>query len=74
MVPMAASVRPTTITIPTAVRQALERYKKPGQTYGDILLELMEEFPPKEFLEEMERRFRAEKRFPMDQVLRDAGL
>jgi hypothetical protein len=71
---MASSARPTTITIPTAVRQALERYKKPGQTYGEILLELMEEFPPKEFLEEMDRRFRSEKRFPIDQLLRDAGL
>jgi len=71
---MAASARPTTITVPMAVRQALERYKKPGQTYGDILLEFMEEFPPAEFLREMDRRFQDEKRYPMDQVLRDAGL
>lgn len=72
--PMATGVRPTTITIPSAVREALERYKKPGQTYGDILLEFMEEFPSNEFLVEMDRRLRREKRVPMDQVLREAGL
>ena len=71
---MAASGRPTTITVPTAVREALQRYKKPGQSYGDILLEFMEEFPPKEFLKEMDRRFRTERRYPMESVLRDAGL
>ena len=71
---MAASDRPTTITIPTAVRLALERYKKPGQTYGEILLEFMEEFPPEEFLAEMDRRFRSEKRYPIERILRDAGL
>ncbi len=71
---MAASTRPTTITIPSEVRRALERYKGPGQTYGDVLLEFMEEFPPSEFLDEMERRFRTEKRYPIAQVLRDAGL
>ncbi|MGP8075714.1 MAG: hypothetical protein ACLP8Y_03120 [Thermoplasmata archaeon] len=71
---MAASGRPTTITVPTAVREALERYKKPGQTYGEVLLEFMEEFPPAEFLAEMDRRFTREKRYPMDKVLRDAGL
>lgn len=71
---MSASARPTTITVPTAVRQALERYKKAGQTYGDVLLEFMEEFPPEEFLKEMDRRFREERRYPMAQVLRDAGL
>jgi hypothetical protein len=71
---LAANTRPTTITIPTAVRQALERYKKPGQTYGDILVELMEEFPPKEFLEEMDRHVRSERRYPMETVLRDGGL
>jgi hypothetical protein len=71
---MATSGRPTTITVPTAVREALERYKKPGQTYGEILLEFMEEFPPEEFLAEMDRRYRTEKRYPMERILRDAGL
>jgi len=71
---MAAGGRPTTITVPTAVRVALERYKKPGQTYGEILLEFMEEFPPEDFLAEMDRRFRTEKRYSIERVLRDAGL
>ncbi len=71
---MAANARPTTITVPTAVRMALERYKRPGQSYADVILEFMEEFPPKDFLEEMDRRFHTEKRYPIDQVLREAGL
>ena len=71
---MAGAARATTITIPRAVREALERYKGPGQTYGDVLVEFMEEYPPQEFLEEMDRRFREERRYSMDQVLREAGL
>jgi hypothetical protein len=71
---MATDTQPTTITVPRAVRESLERYKKPGQTYGDILVEFMEEFPPEEFLAEMDRRFREERRYPMRDVLRDAGL
>jgi hypothetical protein len=71
---MAASARPTPIAVPTAVRRALEQYKRPGLSSGDVLLEFMEEFPPEEFLREVERRLRAEKRVPLDQVHRDAGL
>ena len=71
---MADATKATTITIPRAIREALERYKGPGQTYGDVLVELMEEYPPEEFLEEMDRRLRLERRYSMDQVLREAGL
>lgn len=71
---MAGGAEATTITIPRAVRHSLERYKKPGQTYGDILVEFMEEFPPAEFLEEMDRRLRGERRYSMAEILREAGL
>ena len=71
---MGSAIRPTTITVPTSVRRALERYKNRGQSYADVILEFMEEFPPEDFLAEMERRLRDERRYPMSKVLRDAGL
>ena len=70
---MAAGACSTTITIPTSIRQALERYKRSGQSYVDVLLKFMEELPPEEYLDEMERHFRAERRYPLARVLRDAG-
>ena len=56
----APDTTPTTITVPTFVRKALDGYKQPGQTYADVLLEFMEEYPSERFLAEMERRAREE--------------
>ncbi|MCI4362912.1 MAG: hypothetical protein L3K13_01210 [Thermoplasmata archaeon] len=71
---MNSDTSPTTITVPEFVRRALKKYKTPGKTYGDVILEFIEEYPSAEFLAEMERRLREEKRYPMEQVLREAGL
>ena len=59
---MAADTSPTTITIPVFVRRALAKYKTPGKTYGDVILELIEEYPTEAFLQEMDRRYREEPR------------
>jgi predicted CopG family antitoxin len=42
---------PTTITIPTSVAKRLRGYKSGSQTYADVLQELMDAVPPREFLE-----------------------
>lgn len=65
---MAADSSPTTITIPVFVRRALEKYKTHGKTYGDVILELIEEYPTKEFLREMDRRFREEPRVSLNEL------
>lgn len=65
---MAADTAPTTITVPVFVRRALAKYKTPGKTYGDVILELIEEFPTEEFLQEMDRRYREEPRVSLSEL------
>ena len=65
---MATDTTPTTITIPVFVRRALAKYKTPGKTYGDVILELIEEFPTEAFLQEMDRRFREEPRVSLSEL------
>ena len=36
------------------VRHALAKYTTPGKTYGDVLLELIEEYPTEAYLQEMD--------------------
>lgn len=43
--------RPTTITVPASVARRLRGYKTGGKTYADVLEELMDVVPPREFLE-----------------------
>ncbi len=65
---MAADTSPTTITIPVYVRRALAKYKTPGKTYGDVILELIEEYPTEAFLQEMDRRYREEPRLSLSEL------
>lgn len=65
---MAADTSPTTITIPVFVRRALAKYKTPGKTYGDVILELIEEYPTEAFRQEMDRRYRKEPRVSLSQL------
>jgi hypothetical protein len=58
----------TTITVPVFVRQALSKYKTQGKSCGDVILEFIEEYPTKEFLDEMDRRFREEPRISLSEL------
>jgi predicted CopG family antitoxin len=71
---MTADATPTTITVPTYVRRMLDRYRRGGRTYADVILEFIEEWPTQEFLAEMERRLREEPTIPIEAVLKKAGL
>jgi len=42
---------PTTITIPTSVAKRLRTYKSGGRSYAEVLGDLMDAVPPREFLE-----------------------
>ena len=44
----------TAICVPVLVRHALAKYTTPGKTYGDVLLELIEEYPTEAYLQEMD--------------------
>ena len=55
----------TTIRVPSSVRAALDRYRKPGQTYAEVLEDL---------LRELDRQYRRERREQMRQWLRESGI
>jgi predicted CopG family antitoxin len=59
---------PTTITVPLFVRRALEKYKTRGKSYGDVILEFIEEYPTQEFLREMDQRYRNEPRVTLSEL------
>jgi hypothetical protein len=48
----------TSIQVHESTRRVLELYKKPGQTYEDVIEDFVDQFPPESFLKEMERRIR----------------
>ena len=48
----------TSIQVHESTRRVLELYKKPGQTYEEVIEDFVEQFPPESFLREMERRLR----------------
>ncbi len=64
---MATDRSPTTFTVPVLVRRALAKCKTPGKTYGDEILELIEEYPTEAFLQEMDRRSREEPRVSLSE-------
>lgn len=67
--------RPTTITITERTRRLLESVKGSGESFDDLLQDLLDEtFYDDEFYAEIERRWRTEKRVPGRSVLRKAGL
>ena len=53
---IAASDRPTTITIRSSTRHLLESMKRPGETYDELIHELAEEYYPPSVIEELEKR------------------
>lgn len=67
---MAAEDAPTTITIPTHVRKALEQYREKGKTYGDVIRDFMEQIPSPAFLKEMTRREQEEPRIALEEFRR----
>lgn len=67
--------RPTTITLRERTRRLLESVKGEGETFDDLLQDLLEEASyDDDFYREIERRWVAEKRVPGGRVLRRAGL
>jgi SOS response regulatory protein OraA/RecX len=67
--------RPTTITVTERTRRLLEAVKGQGETFDDVLQDLLEEtYFDDDFYAEIERRWRSEKRVPGRQVMREAGL
>ncbi|MGP8078402.1 MAG: hypothetical protein ACLQD8_07530 [Thermoplasmata archaeon] len=55
---MSGSDTLTSIQVHESTRRVLQLYKKPGQTYENVIEEFVEQFPPESFLQEMERRLR----------------
>ena len=49
---------PTTITIPTSVARRLKLYKSGDRSYAEVLEELMDAVPPREFLDWAESELR----------------
>ena len=67
--------RPTTITVTERTRRLLEAVKGKGESFDDLLRDLLEEATyDEEFYREIERRWTTEKRIPGRKVLRKAGL
>ena len=66
--------RPTTITVTERTRRLLESVKGQGESFDDLLQDLLEEtFFDDDFYHEIERRWRTEKRIPGGRVLKQVG-
>lgn len=66
---------PTTITVSERTRRLLESVKGTGESFDDLLQDLLEEsYFDDEFYKEIERRWTAEKRVPGQAVMKKAGL
>ena len=67
--------RATTITVTERTRRLLESVKGEGESFDDLLQDLLEEtFFDDEFFEEIERRWQKEARIPGRDVMKRAGL
>lgn len=53
---MATADPSTTITIRTSTRHLLERMKRPGETYDELIHEIVEEYYPPRVVAELKRR------------------
>ena len=66
---------PTTITVSERTRRLLESVKGTGESFDELLLDLLEEsYFDDEFYKEIERRWATEKRIPGRAVMKKAGL
>lgn len=67
--------RPTTITISERTRRLLESVKGEGENFDQMLQDLLEDtYYDDAFYQEIERRWRTEKRVPGPAVLKKSGL
>jgi len=67
--------RPTTITVTERTRRMLQAVKGEGETFDDLLQDLLEDaYFDEEFYAEIERRWKTEKRVSGVRVMREAGL
>jgi Putative antitoxin len=67
--------RPTTITVTEKTRRLLEAVKGAGESFDDLIQDLLEEtFFDDKFYAEIERRWQTEKRVPGNRVMKKAGL
>jgi hypothetical protein len=73
---MSASLgRATTITVSERTRRLLESVKGEGESFDDMIQELLEDtFFDDEFYREIERRWMTEDRIPGRRVMKRAGL
>jgi hypothetical protein len=64
-----ATPRVTTIQLPPKVRDRLKGYGMKGQSYGDLLVALMDRVDYEEFMERQYRRLSQRKEFtPLDEI------
>ena len=71
----AAMSRSTTITVTERTRRLLESVKGQGESFDDLLQDLLEEaYFDDDFYKEIERRWVTEKRVAAKKVLSKAGL
>jgi predicted CopG family antitoxin len=67
--------RPTTITVSERTRRLLESIKGDGESFDDMIQDLLEEASYDEaFFQEIERRWQSEKRVDGQKVMKRAGL
>ena len=67
--------RPTTITVTERTRRFLESVKGEGETFDDLLQNLLEEVAyDTDFYGEIERRWNSERRISGSRVMKKAGL
>ncbi len=71
----ASLTRPTTITVTERTRRRLESIKGKGETFDELIEDLLEEASFDDaFYTEIERRWNSERRVPGPDVLKKAGL
>jgi hypothetical protein len=64
----------TTISVHASTRKLLESVKAAGESYDDLLQDLLESQYPEAFLDELRRRVRHSRRYAAAQVFQEAGL
>jgi len=72
MILMAMST--TTVPVKPETLARLRSYKVRGATYDDVLNELMDDHPPREFLLEHLRRLKREPRRPWSEIKKELDL
>lgn len=64
----------TTISVHASTRKLLESVKAAGESYDDLLQDLMESQYPKEFLDGLRRRIQNSPRYRAEKVFEEAGV